>query len=195
MRADWWSAGLCTLNRPNRPGHPISVQTKEPGLHASALKREKGAIVKRAATVVGCCLVLAASLSVKVAAQGGGATIGGPLEVAGPLRVRGDLRVGGPATIHGPVQARALTVGGPIRTVLPKGEPPGPAGQVFATSLAVGGPLTVEGPLMVEGALIVGGPLTSEPESSEAFPQESQLYTAPGDLPRQKPSPQPEWTE
>jgi hypothetical protein len=115
--------------------------------------------------------------------------------VAGPLRVRGDLRVGGPATIHGPVQARALTVGGPIRTVLPKGEPPGPAGQVFAASLAVGGPLTVEGPLMVEGALIVGGPLTCEPESADAFPQESQLYTAPGDLPRQKSSPQPEWTE
>jgi hypothetical protein len=119
------------------------------------------------------------------------------MDVAGPLRVQGDLHVGGPATIHGPVQARALTVGGPIRTILPKGEPPGPAGQVFATSLAVGGPLTVQGPLIVEGTLIVGGPLTSEPgeETSAAFPQQGQLYRGPGDSPRQKLSPQPEWTE
>jgi hypothetical protein len=145
--------------------------------------------------VVGCCLALATCISKNVAAQGDGATIGGPLSVAGPLRVQGDLRVAGPATIHGPVQARALTVGGPVRTIFPRGELPGPAGQAFATSLAIGGPLTVQGPLIVEGALIVGGPLTSEPgqEPSEAFPQESQLFAAPRDLPRQKPTPQ--WTE
>lgn len=153
--------------------------------------------MKRVAIVVGCWLGLAGCISVNVAAQGDGATVGGPLAVAGPLRVQGDLHVGGPATIHGPVQARALTVGGPIRTILPKGEPPGPAGQAFATSLSVGGPLTVQGPLIVEGDLVVGGPLTSEPgqESSEAVPQEGQVYTPPGDWPRQKPSPQPEWTE
>ena len=154
-------------------------------------------IVKLGVTLVGCCLALAACISVNVAAQGNAATIGGPLAVDGPLRVQGDLRVGGPATIHGPVQARALTVGGPVRTILPKGEPPGPAGQAFATSLAVGGPLTVQGPLIVEGALVVGGPLTSEPgqESSQAVPQESQVYTPRGDLLAQNPRPQTEWTE
>jgi hypothetical protein len=147
--------------------------------------------------VMGCCLALAACVSAKVAAQGNGATIGGPLAVDGPLRVGGDLRVGGPATIHGPVQARALTVGGPVRTILPKGEPSGPAGQAFATSLDVGGPLTVRGPLIVEGALVVGGPLTSEPgqESSQAVPQESQVFAPRGGLPPQKPPPQTEWTE
>jgi hypothetical protein len=102
--------------------------------------------VKRGVSVIGCCLALAACTSVNVAAQGGGAAIGGPLVVAGPLRVQGDLRVGGPATIHGPVQARALTIGGLVKTTLPRGEPPGPAGQFFATSLAVGGPLTGAGP-------------------------------------------------
>jgi hypothetical protein len=136
-------------------------------------------------------------MSVNVAAQGDGAAIGGPLAVDGPLRVQGDLRVGGPATVHGPVQARALTVGGPVRTTLPKGEPPGPAGQEFATSLAVGGPLTVQGPLTVEGALVVGGPLTSEPgqESSQMVPQQGQVFAPRADSPAQKPLPQTEWTE
>ena len=153
--------------------------------------------MKRSVTVLGCCLALAACTTVNVAAQGDGAAIGGPLAVAGPLRVQGDLRVGGPATIHGPVQARALTVGGPVRTVFPTGEPPGPAGQAFATSLAIGGPLTVEGPLIVEGALVVGGPLTCEPgqESSEIVPQQSQVFPPRGDFPPQKPSPQADWTE
>ena len=147
--------------------------------------------------LVWCCLALASCISVNVAAQGNGATVAGPLAVDGPLRVQGDLRVGGPATIHGPVQARSLTVGGPVRTILPNGEPPGPAGQAFATSLAIGGPLTVQGPLIVEGALIVGGPLTSEPgqESSQAVPQESQVYSPRRGWPAQPPSPQPEWTE
>jgi cytoskeletal protein CcmA (bactofilin family) len=153
--------------------------------------------VKRGVAVIGCCLALAACTSVNVAAQGDGAAIGGPLAVAGPLRVQGDLRVGGPATIHGPVRARALTIGGPVKTTLPRGEPPGPAGQSFATSLAVGGPLTVQGPLIVEGALIVGGPLTSEPvqESSDVVPQQSQVFAPPGDVPPQKPAPSTEWTE
>jgi len=147
--------------------------------------------------VVGCCLALSACISVNAATQGNGATIGGPLAVDGPLRVQGDLHVGGPATIHGPVQARALTVGGPVRTILPKGEPPGPAGQAFATSLAVGGPLTVQGPLIIEGALVVGGPLTSEPgqESSEVVPRQSQVFAPRDALPAQKPRPQTEWTE
>jgi hypothetical protein len=147
--------------------------------------------------VVGCCLALSACISVNVAAPGNGATIGGPLAVDGPLRVQGDLHIGGPATIHGPVQARALRVGGPVRTILPKGEAPGPAGQAFATSLAVGGPLTVKGPLIVEGALVVGGPLTSEPgqESSEAVPQQSKVFAPRDDLPAQNPRPQTEWTE
>ena len=155
--------------------------------------------MKRAAilALVCCTLASAACISVNPAAPGEGAHIGGPLEVAGPLRVQGDLYVGGPATIHGPVQARALTVGGPVKTTFPRGEPPGPAGQAFATSLAVGGPLTVHGPLIVEGALIIGGPLTSEPgqESSEVVPQQSQVFAPRGDFPPQKPSPQPEWTE
>jgi hypothetical protein len=156
-------------------------------------------IVKRA-TILGlvcCSLAVAACISVNVAAQGDGARIAGPLDVAGPLRVQGDLRVGGPATIHGPVQARALTVAGPVKTTFPTGEPPGPAGQAFATSLAVGGPLTVQGPLIVEGALVVAGPLTSEPgqESSEVLPQQSQVFAPRGDLPPRKPLPQAEWTE
>ena len=91
------------------------------------------------------------------------AKIGGPFDVDGPLRVRGDLYVGGPATIHGQVQARKLTIGGPVTDTLPRGEQPGPDGRVFETSLAVGGPLTVQGPLIVDGALVVGGPLHSEP--------------------------------
>jgi hypothetical protein len=160
---------------------------------------EDGAIVERAVilVLVWCCLALAACISVNVAAQGDGTHIGGSLDVAGPLRVQGDLYVGGLATIHGPVQARALTVGGPVKTTFPKGEPPGPAGQAFATSLAVGGPLTVHGPLVVEGALVVGGPLTSEPgqESSEPVPQQSQVYPPRSDVPRQLAFPQQEWTE
>jgi hypothetical protein len=88
--------------------------------------------------------------------------VGGPLGVNGPLRVRGNLYVGGPTTVHGTIQARKLTVGGPISTSLPMGERPGPEGRVFEKSLAVGGPLTVQGPLTVDGALVVGGPLVSE---------------------------------
>lgn len=156
-------------------------------------------IVKRAAIVglVCCSVAAAACLSVNVAAQADGARIGGPLDVAGPLRVQGDLHVGGPATIHGPVQARALTVAGPVKTTFPRGEPAGPAGQAFATSLAVAGPLTVQGPLIVEGALVVAGPLTSEPgqESSEVVPQQGQVFAPRADLPPQKPRPQAEWTE
>jgi len=90
--------------------------------------------------------------------------VGGPLDVNGPLRVQGNLYVGGPATIHGQVQARAVTVGGPTDTSLPKGEPPGPNGQAYKNSLAVGGPLSVQGSLIVDGRLVVGGPLRSEPE-------------------------------
>jgi hypothetical protein len=160
---------------------------------------EDGVIVKRAAilALVCCSLALAACINVNVAGQGDGTRIGGPLDVGGPLRVHGDLHVAGPATIHGPVQARALTVAGPVKTTFPSGEPPGPAGQAFATSLAVGGPLTVRGPLIVEGALIVAGPLTSEPgqESSGVVPQQSQVFAPRGDLPVQKPRPQTEWTE
>jgi hypothetical protein len=155
--------------------------------------------VKRAAilVLVGCTLASTACISVNVAAPGDGTHIGGPLEVAGPLRVQGDLYVGGPATIHGPVQARALTVGGPVKTTFPEGEPPGPAGQSFATPLTVGGPLNVQGPLIVEGALIVGGPLTSEPgqESSDVVPQQSQVFAPRGDVLPQKPAPSTEWTE
>jgi cytoskeletal protein CcmA (bactofilin family) len=155
--------------------------------------------VKRVATLALLCCSLAAvaCVSVNVAAQGDGARIGGPLDVAGPLQVQGDLHVGGPATIHGPVQARALTVAGPVKTTFPRGEPPGPAGQAFATSLAVAGPLTVQGPLMVEGALVVAGPLTSEPgqESSEVVPQQGQVFAPRGDLPAQKLRAQTEWTE
>ena len=156
-------------------------------------------IVKRAATLALVCFGLAAGacVSVNVAAPGDGARIGGPLDVAGPLQVQGDLHVGGPATIHGTVQARALTVAGPVKTTFPRGEPPGPAGQAFATSLAVAGPLTVQGPLIVEGALIVAGPLTSEPgqESSEVVPQQGQVFAPRVDSPPQKPRPQTEWTE
>ena len=156
-------------------------------------------IVKRAATLalVCCSLAAGACVSVNVAAQGDGARIGGPLDVAGPLQVQGDLHVGGPAIIHGPVQARALTVAGPVRTTFPKGESAGPAGQGFATSLTVTGPLTVQGPLTVEGALVVAGPLTSEPgqESSEIIPQQGQVFAPRVDLPPQKPRPQAEWTE
>jgi hypothetical protein len=156
-------------------------------------------IVKRAIVLalVSCSLAVAACISVNVAAPGDGARIAGPLDVAGPLRVQGDLHVGGPATIHGPVQARALTVAGPVKTTYPRGEPPGPAGQAFATSLAVGGPLSVQGPLVVEGALVVAGPLTSEPgqEASDLVPQQSQVFAPRGDLPSPKPLPQAEWTE
>ena len=110
-------------------------------------------IVKRAGILAVVCygLAAAACVSVNVAGQGDGARIGGPLDVAGPLQVQGDLHVGGPAIIHGPVQARALTVAGPVKTTLPRGESAGPAGQAFATSLTVAGPLTVQGPLTVEG--------------------------------------------
>ena len=90
--------------------------------------------------------------------------VGGPLAVNGPLHVKGNLYVGGPATVHGPVQAKKLTIGGPIQTTLPKGEAPGQDGQIYDRSLAVGRPLTVQGPLVVDGRLIVGGPLVSEPE-------------------------------
>ena len=156
-------------------------------------------IVKRAGILAVVCygLAAAACVSVNVAGQGDGARIGGPLDVAGPLQVQGDLHVGGPAIIHGPVQARALTVAGPVKTTFPRGEPPGPAGQAFATSLAVAGPLTVQGPLIVEGALIVAGPLTSEPgqESSEVYPRQGQVFAPRVDLPPQKPGPQTEWTE
>ncbi|HTR63253.1 MAG TPA: hypothetical protein VMH37_16205 [Candidatus Binataceae bacterium] len=89
--------------------------------------------------------------------------IGGPLDVKGPLRVHGNLYVGGPATVHGLVQAQTRIVGGPIQTSLPKGEQPGPDGQAYNKSLAVGGPLTVQGSLIVDGRLVVGGPLNSEP--------------------------------
>ena len=84
------------------------------------------------------------------------------MSIDGPLRVQGDLYVGGPATVHGPVQARSLTVGGPLTTTLPKDGPPGPAGQAYATPLSIGGPLTVNGPLIVDGSLVVGGPLKCE---------------------------------
>jgi len=94
--------------------------------------------------------------------------IGGPLNVNGPMRVRGNLWVGGPATVHGAVRAREMTIGGTIDTSLPTGEKPGPSGQAFAKSLAVGGPLTVEGPLMVDGALVVGGPLKAEPRQTDS---------------------------
>lgn len=90
--------------------------------------------------------------------------VGGPLDVKGPLRVHGNLYVGGPATVHGQVQAQTRTVGGPIDTSLPRGEAPGPDGQAYPKSLAVGGPLTVQGSLIVDGRLVVGGPLNSEPE-------------------------------
>jgi hypothetical protein len=89
--------------------------------------------------------------------------VGGPLSVDGPLHVQGNLYVGGPVTVHGRIQARSVTVGGPVQTPFPMGERPGPAPQVYKTSLAVGGPLTVRGPLIVDGSLVVGGPLTSEP--------------------------------
>ncbi|HKF28811.1 MAG TPA: hypothetical protein VKB29_06265 [Candidatus Binataceae bacterium] len=89
--------------------------------------------------------------------------IGGPLDVNGPLRVRGNLYIGGPATVHGQVQARSITVGGPREASLPTGEQPGPRGQSYRNTLAVGGPLTVQGPLIVDGWLVVGGPLYTEP--------------------------------
>ncbi len=89
--------------------------------------------------------------------------VGGPMNVDGPMHVQGNLYVGGPATVHGHVQANTVAVGGPIATSLPKGEPPGPSGQTFAKSVAIGGPLTVQGPLVVDGKLVVGGPLRSEP--------------------------------
>ncbi len=91
------------------------------------------------------------------------ARVGGSLAVNGPLKVQGDLLVGGSATIHGPVYAHALHVGGSITTNLPKGEPPGPAGQEYATPLSVGGGLTVQGPLIVDGSLRIGGSLEMEP--------------------------------
>ena len=90
--------------------------------------------------------------------------VGGPLDVKGPLRVHGNLYVGGPATVHGQVQAQTRIVGGPIQTSLPKGEAPGPDGQAYQKSLAIGGPLTVQGSLIVDGRLVVGGPLNTEPE-------------------------------
>ncbi|GEM_PF-3743325 len=89
--------------------------------------------------------------------------VGGPMNVDGPMHVQGNLYVGGPATVHGHVRANTVAVGGPIATSLPKGEPPGPSGQTFAKSVAIGGPLTVQGPLVVDGKLVVGGPLRSEP--------------------------------
>jgi hypothetical protein len=89
--------------------------------------------------------------------------VGGPLDVNGPLRVHGNLYIGGPATVHGQVQARSINVGGPRDASLPIGEQAGPRGQVYGSTLAVGGPLTVQGPLVVDGRLVVGGPLYSEP--------------------------------
>jgi hypothetical protein len=155
--------------------------------------------VRRAARIVAwvSCFTWVSCISVNIAGQGDAAHIGGPLDVAGPLRVQGDLHVGGPATVHGPVQARALAVAGPVKAIFPRGEPPGPAGQAFASSLAVAGPLTVQGPLIVEGALVVAGPLSSEPgqESADAVPQQNQVYTPRSYLPEQKAVPQPEWTE
>ena len=86
--------------------------------------------------------------------------------------------------MHGPVFAQSLTVGGPVTTTLPKGEPPGSAGQAYATSLLIGGPLTVQGPLIVEGSLKVGGPLLCEPQTVSI------------DVPRQNQgAPRQEWTE
>ncbi len=102
----------------------------------------------------------------------------------GPLLVHGDLVVGGSATIHGPVSARALHVGGSVATPFPRGEPPGPAGQEYATPLVVGGSLAVQGPLIVDGSLRVGGSLLMEPAQGMA-----------GEAPPQSGSPQQNWTE
>lgn len=143
------------------------------------------------------CVVATSCLYVNVTGAADSAKIGGPLKVDGPLAVHGNLYVGGPATVHGPVHAAQLTVGGPLTTTLPKGEPAGPSGQAYATSLAIGGPLTVQGPLVVDGSLIVGGPLLCEPgqgQESGETPQQGGPYQPQNQLPSQQ-SPQQQWTE
>lgn len=108
-------------------------------------------------------LALVALLVVAVVRMSKFEAVGGPLTVYGPLHVRGNLYVGGPLTVHGIVQARSMTVGGPITPKFDRGEKPGPDPQTYDSSLAVGGPLMVYGPLVVDGRLFVGGPVVSEP--------------------------------
>ena len=150
--------------------------------------------MRRAVTtlVLGWCFLMAASC-LDVA---GAAKIGGPMNIAGPLYVHGSLYVGGPATIHGPVFAKDLTVGGPVNTSFPKGEPSGSAGQTYGTSLMIGGPLTVQGPLIVEGTLKVGGPLYCESTAglSDLAPQ-VERYQQQGQPVLQHAAPQQDWTE
>ena len=150
------------------------------------------------------CYCLISVSCVNVVALAGGSKIGGPMNVDGPLRVQGDLIIGGPATVHGPVQARSLTVGGPVVTTFPRGEAPGSAGQAYASSLTIGGPLTVQGPLIVDGSLIVGGPLRCEPAqetSGESLQQEQAPPVAQGDIQQGEPAqqgrsaPRQDWTE
>jgi hypothetical protein len=131
-----------------------------------------------------------------------GASVGGPMSIDGPLRVQGNLYVGGPATVHGPIQVRSLSVGGSVVTTLPKGEPAGFAGQDYATSLTVGGPLTVNGPLIVDGSLRVGGPLTCEsmPQVLRDYPRPAQPLSPgrepeSGEAPVQGATGEQSWTE
>jgi len=129
------------------------------------------------------CLATAACGEISAVANPNAARVGGSLDVPGPLLVHGDLLVGGTATIHGPVSARALHVGGSVTTPFARGEPPGPAGQEYATELVVGGSLAVQGPLIVDGSLRVGGSLLMEPaqgtagEAPPQFDDRQQLWT------------------